>query len=143
MYTTEELRKKYQEEFNVQHPPTHYNDIAGFAEVYWDGGTRIMLQFFFLGNRRTKFGMAVSAGLESAGVRPELVSARQFYPLYVQPIEASGIPNVACCEEVKRQAIIDALDKVAKTAAGMKCYVNLTHERTVLNALTLDRLFSE
>jgi len=142
MCSTARALEKYREEYNLQHPPTHrYNNIAGFAEIYWDGGIRIMLQFFFLGDRRTRFGKAVSVGLVSAGLRPKLVSASQFYPLYVQGIEVSGIPNVKCPEELKRKAIIEALDKVAETAADLN-FADLTQEWKVLDALNLERLFS-
>jgi hypothetical protein len=31
-----------------------FNDLVGFAEVYWDCGTRVMVDFYFHGDSRTR-----------------------------------------------------------------------------------------
>jgi hypothetical protein len=89
-YANPDLRERYRGEFDTSDPAVHrYNDIAGYGEVYWDGGTRILVEIFFRGDRRRKSGQAVAAGR-----RPQIVSASSFYPLYVQGVEAGvGIEN--------------------------------------------------
>src|SRR5436305_1720971 len=61
LYTTAATRERYREHYDVFRSPVHrYNDVAGYAEVYWDAGTRILLDFFFKGDMRTTFGKAIA-----------------------------------------------------------------------------------
>lgn len=136
IYPNPDRRERYREEFNTSYPANHrYNDIAGYAEIYWDAGTRILVEIFFRGDRTTKFGKAVSAG-----PRPELFSANRFYPLYEVYEEAGQFSDASCGGGFKRQAIEDGLEHVRTVATGMGCFVDLTHEKLLLDALDIDRL---
>jgi hypothetical protein len=58
-YSSAGARERYQDEFKQSDPPFHrYNDVAGYAELYWDGGERILAEFYFRGNRKRKYGKA-------------------------------------------------------------------------------------
>ena len=110
LYATAEARDRYREEFNASCPGTHrYNGIAGFAEVYWDAATRILVDYYFRGLRNTRFGKAVVAHW-GEGVRGE-----GFYP--IPYIELGSIPHPECNGAMKRQAIRDALDELARRTA--------------------------
>jgi len=55
MYLKTHGLRRHREEFDASYPAIHrYNDIAGYAELYWDGGTRILAELFVQGDRRRK-----------------------------------------------------------------------------------------
>lgn len=136
IYRNPDRRERYREVFDTSYPANHrYNDIAGYAEIYWDAGTRILVEIFFRGDGRTRFGRAVSVG-----PRPKLFSANRFYPLYVLYKEAGQFSDASCGRGFKRQAIKDGLEHVQTVAISMGCFVDLTHEKLVLDALDIDRL---
>jgi len=137
MYSNAGARDRYRDEFNQSNPPFHrYNDVAGYAELYWDGGERILGEFYFRGNSRRKYGKAVTNGM-----RRGIASSRWFYPFHVLYIEVGSAPRSAReCE--KRQAIADALEWVRAQANELGCFVDLTHERILLDAIDVNKLFS-
>lgn len=134
------MRERYRDQYDLEYPSTHrYNGIAGLAgvywDVYWDGGTRILVEVFFRGDRSKAFGRAVAYG------RPA-VRSTQFYPLYVKPISAGEFPHSSCREEFKREAIMDGLKHIERTVADLGAFVDLTAEKALLDALNLTRLLS-
>lgn len=136
MYSSPRTRERYRDEFDSQFSPIYrYNDVAGYAEIYWDAGTRVLIDLFFRGDLRTKYGKAVACG------RRGQISASQFY-LYLHCLEAGGIPHLSCSEALKREAIIDGLQRVRAVAADMGCVIDLTHEETLLSAIDVRYLFS-
>jgi len=47
-YSTPQARERFRDEFYACCPAAQrYNDIAGYAEIYWDGGNRILAELFF------------------------------------------------------------------------------------------------
>jgi hypothetical protein len=139
MYTKTHGAGRHRDEFDASHPAIHrYNDIAGFAELYWDGGTRILAELFLQGDRRRKYGKAVAAGR-----RPETVSPDRFYPLYALYVEASGISHPQRSSEADRRlALQESLQFVREEATKLGCYVDLKHEEVILDATDVQRLFS-
>ena len=46
-YPTTDARERCHDDFYASYPAAQrYNDIAGYAEVYWDGGSGILASFF-------------------------------------------------------------------------------------------------
>ncbi len=86
-------------------PPTYpYNDLLGFVEVYWDGGTKIMAHSYFLGDGRLRPGRALRAQHR----RP--LNARKFY-LFHHAKWLAYLRQSASDDEL-RAALLDALDVV-------------------------------
>jgi len=130
------MRERYRDQYNLEYPSAHrYNDIAGIQAVYWDGGTRILVEICFRGDRSKAFGKAVAHG------RPT-VRSTQFYPLYVQRISAGEFPHSSCQEKLKREAIMDGLKHIERTVADLGAFVDLTAEKALLDAFNLTRLLS-
>jgi len=135
-YQTADIRERHRDQYDLEYPSTHrYNCIAGLAGVYWDGGTRILVEAFFRGDRRTAFGKAVAYGRRA-------VRSTQLYPLYVQPISAGEFPHPSCQEELKRKAIMDGLKHIERTTADLGAFVDLTAEKALVDAFDLNRLLS-
>ena len=135
-YSTAEMRELYREEFIASHPTTHrYNDIAGFAEVYWDGGTRILVDYYFRGLKRRGFGDVVKAHWG------DRIASSGFYR--IPYIEIGGVPSRECGETTIREAIVEALEKVRTTGQDWNFFVDLTHELMLLQAIDVGWLFSD
>jgi len=135
-YSSSLLRERYRDEFLVSHPTSHrYNDIAGFAELYWDGGTRILVQYYLRGLKRRKFTDTVTAHWGSN------VFGSGFYS--IPYCEVGGVPHRTCSGDLKRRAILDAMERVQSTADDWGCYLELTNEKRLLNALDIDLWLSE
>lgn len=135
-YSTVAMRERYCDEFIALHPTTHrYNDIAGFAEVYWDGGTRILVVYYFRGLKRPAFGQMVKAHWG------ERITSTGFYGIPYS--EESGIPNRHCNEDTKREAVIEALDRVYREGRELGFWFDLKHEIKLVQALNIRLLFSE
>jgi hypothetical protein len=96
------------------------------------------LGLFFRGDRRAKYGRAVTDGRHRGTAR-----SSQFYPLYVHGREVGGFPHGSCQDELKREAIIEALEHVERATAEMGVFVDLTAEKALLDALDLTRLLRE
>jgi hypothetical protein len=137
MYSDPGARERYQDEFNQSDPPFHrYNDVAGYAELYWDGGERILGELYIRGDRSRKYGKTVTNRM-----RRGITSPRWFYPFHVLYIEVGSVSRGAReCEN--RQAIADALEWVRVQATDLGCFVDLTHERILLDAIDVNKLFS-
>jgi hypothetical protein len=80
------------------------NDIAGFVQVFWDGGTRILVVYYFRGLKRPGFGDVLRTYWGGTHCQ------YGFYP--IPYTEVGGIPNLYCSDEVKRAAINEALDRI-------------------------------
>jgi hypothetical protein len=130
-------RERYSDEHNCS-SNHRYNDIAGFAEVYWDGGTRILIELFFRGDRRTRYGRTVTAGMSRARVKNS-----RFYSFYPTYAEAGGIPHPQWSDEQeKRQAIMDALEFVRRIATENGCFVDISREQVLLAVIDINRLYT-
>ncbi len=116
----------FRDTYAAEHAPEHrYNDIAGFAEVYWDGGTRILVDCWVRGNGRTRYGQRVQA------TRPQnRLSRTQFY-LYVSMGNGGMFADLPG-EDDQKQAVLDALDAVERIVKDLKCYVDLSEERRLV-----------
>jgi len=91
------------------------------------------VDYYFRGLRNTRFGKAVVAHW-GEGVRGE-----GFYP--IPYIELGSIPHPECNGAMKRQAIRDALDELARrTAEDFGCFAKTNHERHLLDLLDVARL---
>ena len=131
---TAAMQERYRDEFAASYPPTHrYNDIAGFAELYWDGGTRILVVYHFRGLRNRGFGDAVKAHWG------ESITPRGFYRLPY--IEVGGIPNPKCDEGAKREAIVEALEQIRTAGEEWGFFLDATHEKALLQSLNIDLFF--
>jgi hypothetical protein len=132
------MRERYRNEVAASCPPLHrYNDIAGFAELYWDGGTRILVDYFFRGDRSRKFGKQVARSWPEDGAR---ISPGKFY-LFALGVESGGIPHETCDANLKRKAILEALREIRIRATDLCCFVDLTHEHELLQAIDINLLF--
>jgi hypothetical protein len=131
--------KASREWHSARHPLNRYNNLVGFAEVYWDLGTRIDINYYFLGNRNTTPGKRLANGRKAAGDKYGL-NPRCYY-LYSDGVDAGYIPRRGSASE-KRNGINQALDHVERTAEEIRCYVDLSHERKMVEYLDVDRFFS-
>lgn len=115
-------------------PKVHrYNDIAGFAEIYWDLGTRILANYYFRGDRRTKYGRQIGNQL---GVP---VSGKHYYLLYNMVEEASF---VSASVSEKRNALLAALQRVKETGKRLGCFVDLRTEISIAKCLNVEKYMS-
>ncbi len=118
---TQKVEDRMRDCFSASSPRIHrYNDIAGFAEVYWDGGTRILVAYYFLGDRRTKYGQAV------AKLWPYKTSGNKYYAWQHM---AGGGSFIAWDNALKkRKALHEVLDAVLaqswrRLGAGKKIWM--------------------
>jgi hypothetical protein len=119
--------------FSASGPRIHrYNDIAGFAEVYWDGGTRILVDYYFLGDQRTKYGQAVAKRW------PYMTSGNKYYMWQHMASGGSFIAGDTALK--KRRALHEALDAVSAQAKQFGCYVDLTTEQEIANCIDVNKL---
>ncbi len=116
----------FRDTYATEHAPEHrYNDIAGFAEGYWDGGTRILVDCWVRGNGRTRYGQRVQA------TRPQNRLYRNQFYLYVSMGNGGMFADLPG-EEDRKQAVLDALDAVERIVKDLKCYVDLSEERRLV-----------
>lgn len=126
-----ELKEQARRRFRSSRPILHrFNDLVGFAEVYWDRGTRIMVDYYFRGDGRTRYGHRILSRGRSN------MSREWFYP-YPFMIQVSAIHR-GDDAKARRQAILRALDHVEETAREVLCFANTSHERAIVQALDVD-----
>ena len=111
-----------------------YNDIAGFAEVYWDSGSRMLIDYYFIGDRRTRYGRTVWAS--QAG----FTSAHKFY-LHSASVNSGSFFLGEDDVEKKRNAVFEALDALERKAKQLNCYVDTTAEREITRCLDVSKFF--
>jgi hypothetical protein len=122
-----------------QNPRIHrYNDLAGFAEVYWDRGTRVDVDYFFLADRRTRFGKGLT---QRYGERPLTFNSKKFYA-YALGVDSGYVPRRGSAPHQKRKALFDALDSVQEMSSRLGCFVDLTPERQIVEDIDVNLLFS-
>ncbi len=130
---TVEMEKQMRTIYCSSKPRIHrYNDIAGFVEVYWDAGTRILTDCYMLGDRRTKYGR------ELAKRWPGRISGNRYYP-YFSMSEGGSFSSYDKPAQ-KKAAIIETLDDVEKAAKRLGCYVDLRVEREIANCIDVNKL---
>ena len=113
--------------FNRQNPPIHkFNDICGFAEIYWDAGVRILIDFYFNGNGRRKYNRFFKN-----------LNPNKFY-LRELNIQGGSFFTHSNLNE-KKTAIINALKAIEAEAKTFNCYVNTEHEQNLLEFLDLEK----
>jgi hypothetical protein len=132
-YLTQKDEDRMRNCFSASSPRIHrYNDIAGFAEIYWDGGTRILADYYFLGDQRTKYGQAVAKRW------PYKTSGNKYYTWQHMAGGGSFIAGDNALK--KRKALQEALDAVSAQAKKFGCYVDLTTEREIANCIDVNKL---
>ena len=130
---TPETEDRMRNFYSTSNPKIYrYNDIAGFAEIYWDGGTRILVDYYFLGDRRTKYGQAV------AKLWPSKTSGNKYYMWQCMASGGSFIDGDNALK--KRTALYEALDAVSAQVKKFGCYVDLTTEREIANCIDVKKL---
>jgi hypothetical protein len=90
-----------------------YNDLYGFVDVYWDGGTRILANAYFRGDARRRAGKVLRTRwnvgrLKGAG-----------YYLHSHMRELAWFPRHADDERI-RTALLEALLEVERLARELK-----------------------
>jgi hypothetical protein len=114
-----EVEEQARRGFRSSRPILHrFNDLVGFAEVYWDCGTRIMVDYYFRRGRTRYYGVARSM-VEIARIHP------------------------TDSAESKRQAILRALEDVQKTASEASYFVDTSPERAIVQTLDVDAFFAK
>lgn len=130
----EAVERRNRERFASAYPPIHrYNDIAGFAEIYWDAGTSLQINLYFRGDRRTRYGRSIAQN------RDGTVSARNYY-LYDHRIQGGFVPPRRS-DILDRQAFLDAFREVRRIANRLRCFVDLRHEEAILGCFDFRALF--
>ena len=107
-----------------------YNNVAAFAEVYWNAGDQILIAYYIRGDRRTRLGKVLDPH----------ASASQFYFRWCDKVNI--LPSRNPTERAKRKAVSAALDHVERAAANQNWFVDLSHERHLLGALSMKKLFA-
>ncbi len=132
----EAYKKSLPEIHEAKHPRIHrFNDIFGFAEVWWTRGTEFVIWYYFRGDRRTKVGKIIA----QRHVYP--ISSRQFY--YFCDDKAGKFMMWSTPEE-KREALFDALNDVRNTAEKKcGCFVDLSHEYEIARCLDVNMMLAE
>ena len=138
LFSSPRARERFRDAYVGGFPPFHrYNDVAGYAELYWDGEERLLAEFYFRGNRTRKYGKAVTESMQWK----EMVSSHRFYPMQVLYLEAGSVSKYAK-ESENRQAILESLEWLSAQATKLGCFIDLTHEKTLLDAIDVNKLFS-
>jgi len=128
-----ELEEQARRRFRSSRPILHrFNDLVGFAEVYWDRGARIMVDYFFRGDGRTRYGQTIQSWVGGE------VSAQRFYA-YAPMVEVATVHGDDA--ETKRRSILRALDHVEATAREILCFVDTSCERVLVQTLDVDTFF--
>lgn len=107
------------------------DDLIGFAEVYWDGGSRFMVDVWCKFDRRTKWGRFPDG---------QPLSPKSTYHLKVPGAEGGDFPLHNSTLEEKRQALHGALDWIERFAKAERFFVDVTPERKLANCLDLNAI---
>jgi hypothetical protein len=130
-----ELEGQARSRYRSSRPILHrFNDLVGFAEVYWDRGTRIMVDCYFRGDRRTRYGERIQSR-STGGV------SREWFYAYAPMTEMARI-HPGDDVEARRQAILRALDYVEETAQEVLCFADTSPECAIVQALDVDSFFT-
>lgn len=110
----------------AEHPPTYpYNDLYGFIEVYWDGGTRIQAESYFLGDARRTAGRHLRHLHQGLRLR-----SGKYYP-YHHRQDLAWLPR-GFTEAQARQAVHAALSETRRLAQQVRGVVHLEqYERMI------------
>ena len=122
--------------FAATFPKIHLlNDLVGVAEMFWDGGRRILADFYFRADSRRKFGRLLKSR-SSARLNP-----RRFCML-CHAVEIGGLPLYST-ETERRKDLLDALHRVEAEAADLGCHADTSVEQHLVQHLDLAALFHD
>ena len=115
-------------------PPTYpYNDIYGFFEIFWDGGTRVLANCYFRGDARRRAGRRLRAAAGGQDLRS------QGFFLHWHRKELAWLPNTPSPQSIRR-VLSMALDRVDDAAKDLGGVAHLDHARTMLPHVNWDAL---
>lgn len=124
----EELRRLEQDEVGYH----RLDDLVGFAEIYWDGGSRIKVNLWLKVDLRAKWGRFPEGKARSS---------RRTYHLRIMAADAGRFRfRGASCAD-KRRAVHQALGYLEKKAEELRFFVDLSAERLLAEHLDFDGLF--
>jgi hypothetical protein len=115
----------------AQCPRIHrYNDVFGYAEIWWDYHARINVDYFFRADRRMKIGRILRQRFGS-GISPKKFYCFDF-AAWVGNIYPDGDNNK------HRQAILDAFNDVERIVKEYNLYVDLSQERLLVQRIDMN-----
>jgi len=126
-------KKSLPEIYEATHPHIHrFNDIFGFAEIWWERGHDFVVRYYLRGDSRTKVGRKI------AGRYFYPISSRQFYEF--REVKITGFFK-SSASELKRKVLVDTLEDISTTAREeFGCFVDLLNEYEIASCLDMDVL---
>lgn len=117
--------------YEARHPHLHrYNDLFGFAEIWWNGSMELSVCYYFRGDRRTQMGKRISTDYRYP------ISSQQFYPYREERI--GQLFHWLNRNQVREELRI-ALNGVAATVKkDFRCFVDISHELELIRCLDLN-----